>query len=136
MLPSHTSPFTTETEFLEGYRVFTGPDGDSEVEPFRLDVRRIPLWDTGKLLGILDLPTAPSRAVQIVFGPPNLDLPLHAAPYREMFVMLAGSCTVRTMKFEAELFPGSVLLFEDVDARVGHGGRTGPEGYVSVSIAP
>ena len=129
-------PFTLATEYLDGYRVFTGPDGDSEVEPLRIEARRIPLWDTGKLLGIVDLPSAPTRAVQIVFGPPDLDLPLHPAPYKEMFVMLSGSCTLRTAKFEAELLPGSVLLFEDVDATVGHGGRTGPNGYISVSIAP
>ena len=128
--------FSLATEYLDGYRVFTGADGDSEVEPLRIETRRIALWDTGKQLGLIDLPFSRSREVQIVFGPPDLDLPLHPAPYREMFVMLSGSCSLRTAKFDGELRPGSVVLFEDVDASVGHGGRTGPDGYVSVSIAP
>lgn len=128
--------FSLQTDHLKGYRVFTGPDGDSEVELLRIDARSIPLFNTGEFLKIIDLPTAPTRGVQIVFGPPNLELAFHPAPYREMFIMLAGSVTLLTSKFEAELFPQSVLLFEDVDARVGHGGRTGPMGYVSVSIAP
>jgi hypothetical protein len=130
------NPFALTTDHLEGYRVFTGADGDSELEPLRIDARYWPMFDTGKKLGIIDLPKAPERGVQIVFGPPDLDLPLHPAPYREMFVMIAGSITLKTAKVSLELGPGSVLLFEDTDARIGHGGRTGPEGYVSVSIAP
>ncbi len=130
------STFTLETDYLQGYRVFTGPDGDSEVEPLRIDARTIPLFKTGAQLKIIDLPASPTRGVQIVFGPPNLDFEFHPAPYKEMFIMLAGSITLLTSKFEAELGPQSVLLFDDVDARVGHGGRTGPEGYISVSIAP
>ena len=131
-----TTAFADTLDHFEGYRVFTGKDGDSEVAPYRIDARQVPLLKTGKILGIIDLPTAPKRAVQVVIGPPNVDLPLHAAPYREMFIMLAGSVTLSTAKFKAELKPGSVLLFEDVDAKVGHGGRTGPCGYTSLSIAP
>ena len=131
-----TTAFTTALDHLDGYRVFTGPDGDSEVAPLRIDARGVPLLKTGKTLGLIQLPTAPTRGVQIVVGPPDLDLPLHAAPYREMFIMLAGSVTLKTAKFTAELKPGSVLLFEDTNARIGHGGRTGPCGYISVSIAP
>ena len=131
-----TTVFTTALGHLDGYRVFTGPDGDSAVEPLRIDARIVPLLKTGKKLGIIDLPKAGTRAPQIVVGAADVDLPLHPAPYKEMFIMLGGSVTFKTAKFTAELKPGSVLLFEDVDAKVGHGGRTGPCGYISLSIAP
>lgn len=131
-----TTAFATELTHLDGYRVFTGPDGDSAVEPLRIDARIVPLLKTGKKLGVLDLPKGGDRAVQIFVGAADVDLPLHAAPYKEMFVLLGGSITFKTAKFSVEMKPGSVLLFEDVDAKVGHGGRTGRCGYVSLSIAP
>ena len=131
-----STAFTPDLRRLKGYRVFTGPDGDSAVEPLTIDARVVPLLSTGKELAILDLPKPGSRAPQIVAGAANVDLPMHPAPYKEMFVMLGGSVTFRTAKVSVELKPGSVLLFEDTDAKVGHGGRTGPCGYVSLSIAP
>ena len=131
-----TTAFTTELEYLDGYRVFTGPDGDSAVEPLRIPTRIVPLLDTGKKLGVLDLPKGGDRAVQIFIGAADVDLPLHPAPYKEMFVLLGGSLTFKTAKFSVAMKPGSVLLFEDVDAKVGHGGRIGPCGYVSLSIKP
>jgi mannose-6-phosphate isomerase-like protein (cupin superfamily) len=133
---AQASPFTLSTDHLDGYRVFTGPDGTSQVAPLRIDARTVPLFKTGQKLGILDLPRAPNRNVQIVVGPPNLELPMHAAPYKEMFVILSGSVTLLTKNFKADLAAGSVLLFEDVTAHDGHGGRTGPCVYISVSIAP
>ncbi len=131
-----TTVFAPGLTHLDGYRVFTGPDGDSEVAPFRLDARQVPMLKTGKTLGIFDLPAAPKRASEIVVGAADVELPLHPAPYKEMFIMLGGSVTFKTAKFSAEMKPGSVLLFEDVDAKTGHGGHTGPCGYVSLSVAP
>jgi len=131
-----TTVFTTELDHLDGYRVFTGPDGLSKVEPLRIDARQIPLLKTGKKLGMLEFSTAPQHKVEIVVGPPDVDLPMHAAPYREMFVLLGGSVRFNTPNFSAELKPGGVLLFEDTDSKDGHGGRTGPCGYISLSVAP
>lgn len=131
-----TTVFTTALTHLDGYRVVTGPDGDSQVEPLHIEAKQIPLLKTGKLLGMLELPATPKRGAEIVVGPPDVDLPMHAAPYAEMFILLGGSVTFKTAKFSAEMKPGSVLLFEDVDAKVGHGGRTGPCGYISLSLAP
>ena len=131
-----TTAFTTELTHLDGYRVFTGPDGDSAVEPLRIDARIVPLLTTGKKLGVLDLPKSGPRQPQIFIGAADVDLPMHPAPYKEMFILLGGSFTFKTAKFSVAMKPGSVLLFEDVDARVGHGGRIGPCGYVSLSIAP
>lgn len=131
-----TTVFTSQLKYLDGYRFFTGPDGDSAVEPLRIEAKQVPLLKTGAILGLFQLPPDPTRGVQIVVGPPNLELPLHPPPYKEMFIMLSGSVTVKTQKFSAEMKPGSVMLFEDLDAKVGHGGMIGPCGYVSVSIKP
>lgn len=131
-----TTVFTTELDHLEGYRVFVGPDGDSAVEPFRIDARIVPLLTTGKKLGIIDLPKEADRGAEIVIGAADVELPMHAAPYKEMFILLGGSFTFRTAKFSAAMKPGSVLLFDDVGAKVGHGGHIGPCGYISLSIKP
>ncbi|MDH7973253.1 hypothetical protein QH494_13775 [Sphingomonas sp. AR_OL41] len=131
-----TTAFTTSLDHLDGYRVYTGPDGDSAVEPLRIDARIIPLLTTGKKLGVIDLPKSGPRQPQIFVGAADVDLPMHRAPYKELFILLGGSLTFKTAKFSAAMQPGSVLLFEDVDAKIGHGGHIGPCGYVSLSIAP
>ena len=131
-----TTVFTTALDHLDGYRVYTGPDGDSAVAPLRMDSRIVPLLKTGKKLGIIDLPKEGDRAGEIVIGAPDVDLAFHPAPYKEIFILLGGSFTFRTAKFSAPMKPGSVLLFEDVGAKIGHGGHIGPCGYVSLSIKP
>jgi len=131
-----TVAFNAKMTSLEGYRVILGKDGDSDVLPFRIDVRQVPLLKTGKILGVIDLPSSPNRANQIFIGPANVDLPLHPPPYREMFILLGGSMIFKTAKFSAAMKPGSVLLFEDVGASRGHGAKVGPCGYVSLSIQP
>ena len=104
-----TNVFNTSLDHLDGYRVFTGPDGTSQVAPLRIDSKVIPLMKTGKRLGILQLPTSPTRGVEIVVGPPNVDLPMHPAPGKEMFVLLGGSVTFTTKnlqrRHEARLGP-------------------------------
>ena len=129
------TPFTTALDHLDGYRVYVGPDGDSAVEPLRVDARQVPLLTTGKTIRIIDLPKA-DRASGIVVGPGDVDLPMHAAPYKEMFVVLGGSFVFKTAKVSIPMGPGSVLLFDDVGAKVGHGGHIGPCGYISLSIKP
>ena len=128
--------FTTALDHLDGYRFFLGPDGDTAVAPLRIDADRVPMLKTGKQLNILHLPTSPKRGVEIVVGPPDVTIGMHPAPYKEMFIMLGGSTDVSTRNFHATMHPGSVLLFDDVGAKTGHGGHTGPCGYISVSIEP
>jgi hypothetical protein len=130
------SPFGPGLDHLDGYRLYTGPSGDTEVAPLRIDARRVPMLKTGKSLSILDLPAAHKRGDEIVIGAPDVDIGMHPAPYKEMFIMLSGSVAVATHNFHADMHPGSVLLFEDVGAKTGHGGHTGPCGYISLSIAP
>ncbi|MET3762179.1 hypothetical protein [Sphingomonas sp. UYEF23] len=131
-----TTAFTTALDHLDGYRVFVGPDGDSAVEPFRIDAKQVPMLKTGKVLKLLMLPKPGEHVPEIVVGPADVELPFHAAPYKEMFVLLGGSFTFKTAKESHAMTPGSVLLFDDVGAKVGHGGHIGPCGYVSLSVAP
>ena len=131
-----TFAFNTNIKELKGYRVVLGKDGDSEVLPYHIDVRKVPLLKTGKVLGVIDLPPSPNRDNQLFIGPANVLLPLHSPPYKEMFILLGGSLTFKTAKFSAPMKPGSVLLFEDVGASRGHGAQVGPCGYVSLSIQP
>lgn len=130
------SVFGVGLDHLDGYRFFTGPDGTTDVAPLRIDARRVPMLKTGKSLSILNLPMSHKRGDEIVVGAPDTEIGMHPAPYKEMFIMLSGSVTVTTPKFKAELYPGSVLLFEDVGSKTGHGGHTGPCGYTSLSITP
>jgi hypothetical protein len=128
--------FNTSLNHLSGWRIYTGKDGLSHAAPYRIAAKIVPLLNTGKKLGMIALPKSPTRGNEIVIGPPNVDLPLHPAPYPEMFIMLGGSVTVKTPSFHADLGPGSVLLFEDVTSKDGHGGHIGPCGYISLSIVP
>ena len=130
------SPFRLGLDHLDGYRFYKGPGGDTDVAPLRIEARQVPMLKTGKSLSILDLPVAHTRGDEIVVGAPDVEIGMHPAPAKEMFIMLGGSVTVTTPKFRAELHPGSVLLFDDVGSTTGHGGHTGPCGYISLSIAP
>lgn len=121
---------------LEGYRLFVGADGDSAVEPLRIKARIVPLFSTGKELGVLDLPKSGPRQPQIFIGPANMELPLRSPAYKEMFILLSGGFTMKTAKVSIPMKPGSVLFFDDVGATKGHGATIGPCGYVSLSIAP
>jgi mannose-6-phosphate isomerase-like protein (cupin superfamily) len=119
-----------DTEVIELLRVRTGPDGKSygEMVPLAGTSTRylgMVLWQFG--LG------DPSNVV-IVNGPPLFQIPMHAAPYREIFLVLSGSSTVQLSGGSRfELLPGSMVLFEDVTG-AGHGGKVGPCGYVSVDL--
>ncbi len=65
---------------------------------------------------------ASERFVRVRF-PANWVSPLHAAPRRQLFVMLAGVFEWTSSTGEAELFrPGDMLLMEDTTGK-GHGAR-------------
>ena len=109
--------------------------GDSAMEETTLAPKSTPLLKTGTILTEYDFGAA--TKVQIVVGPPNLDIPLHPAPYRESFLMLRGSVRMKLGNGdERELLPGDMTVFEDTTASRGHGGRTGPCGYVALDIVP
>ena len=94
------------------------------------------MLNTGKTIRLLNLPKPGEHAPYIVVGPADVELPMHPAPYKEVFVLLGGSFTFKTAKETHAMAPGSVLFFDDVGAKVGHGGHIGPCGYISLSVAP
>jgi mannose-6-phosphate isomerase-like protein (cupin superfamily) len=117
-------------------RLYTDPrTGDTAVEETRMEAKRTPLLKTGQILNEYNF--GPGSKVQIVVGPPNLALPLHPAPYKESFLIIEGSVSMKLGNGQGiELRPGDMTVMEDVDARIGHGGLTGPCGYVSLNIVP
>lgn len=110
--------------------VFTGSDNKSHAEMKKIDA--VLTTYLGLQLAHFDFGD-PSNVV-IVRGPANFDIPVHAAPYREIFVVLSGGSTVALSDgTRHRLKPGSVVLFEDVTGP-GHGGKVGPCGYVALDL--
>jgi hypothetical protein len=127
--------FSDLPKTLDVVRVYTGPGGRSRLEVLHRPGKFTPLFDTGKQLGLFDLGAA--DFVKIVVGPPDLDLPMHPAPYREAFLVIGGGADIVLGDgTRHSLTPGSVVLFEDTDATDGHAGRTGPCGYIAVDLVP
>jgi hypothetical protein len=75
----------------------------------------------------------PSKVV-LVYGYPGIEIPPHAAPYREMFIILTGmSEMVLADGRRLELTPGTIFLSEDIGGPP-RGGRAGPCGYVAIDL--
>ena len=111
-------------------RVYTGADGKSHLD--KTTWAAVKTTYLGLQLAHFALGD-PSNVV-LVRGPPNFDIPFHAAPYREIFIVLSGSSTsILSDGTRIELTPGSIVLFEDVTGP-GHGGRVGPCGYVALDL--
>ena len=139
--PATNCPGLTAADYaaapvLRRLRVYTDPKtGDSAIAETPMPAKRTPLFKTGQIL--LEYNFGKSSKVQIVVGPPNLDIAMKPTPYRESFLVLEGSFTMKLGDGSVhELRPGDMTDFEDTDARIGHGGRTGPCGYVSLNIVP
>jgi hypothetical protein len=55
---------------------------------------------------------------------------------KEIFLTIQGSSTlVLPNGQEQPVSPGTLVIFQDGGSKSGHGGRTGPCGYVALSIA-
>lgn len=130
--PALDASFARTGKILKVLRAYTGPDGDSKIETIDLEGKggvfyggkvTLTQWDLGD----------PTRTV-IVYGHPNMDIPPHPSPYRELFLILSGSSWVTLADgSEYSLTPGSMLLSEDQNAK-GRGGRSGPCGYVAIDV--
>lgn len=134
--PGWTAQDYTAARVIRKMRVYTDrASGDSAIEDTVMTPKATPLLKTGKTLVEYDF--GPSRKTQIVAGPANLDIPLHPAPYRESFLILHGSVTMRLADGSTRnLVPGDMTTYEDMDASRGHGGTTGPCGYVALNLVP
>lgn len=129
-------PATYSLKVLRNYRVYTDTTtGDSKVEQVPIPIKETPLLKTGKILKLFDF--GPAKRVEIVIAPADLDLPLHPAPYRERFLMLAGSTDMVVADgTKIHLGPGDMVTMDDVASKTGHGGRIGPCGYIDLDMTP
>ena len=129
-------PATYSMKVIRNYRVYTDPTtGDSKVEQVPIPIKETPLLKTGKILKLFDF--GPAKRVEIVIAPPDLDLPLHPAPYRERFLVLAGSVEMDVADgTKVAMVPGDMVSMDDVASKTGHGGRIGPCGYIDLDMVP
>ena len=119
-----------DTSVVEIYRVYTAADGKSYGETIKLQGSRTTYL--GAVLTQFGLGD-PSNVV-IVHGPAYFEIPMHAAPYPEIFLVLSGSSTINLSSGQRhELGPGSLVLFEDTTG-AGHGGKVGACGYVALDL--
>ena len=127
-----SADFGRSLPILKLLRAFRGPDGNSKIEETALPGKIGSYYGGHVTLTQFDL--GDPTKVAIVFGHPNIDIPVHPSPYREIFLILSGSSTVRLADgTEYRLTPGSMLLSEDQDTP-GRAGKAGPCGYVAIDL--
>lgn len=124
--------FARSGKILKLYRAYTGADGQSKIETIDLEGKGGVYYDGKVTLTQWDFGD-PTKAV-IVYGHPNMEIPPHPSPYREIFLIVSGSSVVTLADgTEYPLQPGAMLLSEDQNAK-GRGGRSGPCGYVAIDF--
>jgi quercetin dioxygenase-like cupin family protein len=129
-----TPLFAHGTAVLPVIKVFTGADGVSHIGRTEIKGFAIPFFNSSGVLTQTVL--GPSLKVVLVQGPANAQIPVRAGIGRVMFLILQGSSTVVLPNGEeATASPGEVIIFDDASSKTGHGGRIGPCGYTSLSIA-
>lgn len=126
-------PLGRAVEVVEAWRAFKGADGLSHVEAIKIPGKTGTYYGGKVTVTQFDLGT-PSHA-SIVYGQPNMEIPVHPAPYRETFILLSGSSRIILSNGEIyPLKPGSMFVAEDLGTP-GRGGKSGPCGYVALSLA-
>ncbi len=119
-------------EMLNVHRTYKGPDGESHIEMTSLPGTTKSFYDGKTTLTQFDLGD-PTR-VMLVYGHPDIEIPKHPSPYREIFIILSGS-SIMEMPDGAviERKPGSMVIVED-QGTPGRSGRAGPCGYVALDL--
>jgi hypothetical protein len=122
-----------DVTIVEAWRAFKGSDGKSHFERVGIHGTK-GVYYAGKVhVTVFDL-GHPSGA-SLVYGEPDMEIPLHPVPYRETFLILSGSSETITPEGETlHLGPGTMFTSDDVGPP-GRRGRTGPCGYVALSLA-
>jgi quercetin dioxygenase-like cupin family protein len=115
--------------------VVKGADGRSHFAPDAIAAETKDYLKTGKPFRQIDFGAA--TKVQLVSGPPGVTFPFHASLGHEMFLTLAGESFVTLSDGkEQAILPGTLVVMDDMGSASGHGGRTGPCGYVALQIVP
>ncbi len=127
--------FNDGIEVTKAVRVYTASDGQSAFEDVTYKGGSKAYFKPGELFAHVNFGAA--TKVQLVQGPPNVVLAAHPSPYKEMFMTLQGSSTVVLPSgARFEMRPGVLMIFDDMTSKTGHGGLTGPCGYVALNIVP
>jgi len=123
-----------DVDVVKAYRMFAGPDGASHVEDITLPGKRSSHYGGSVKVTLFDL-GRPTH-VSMVFGQPNMIIPAHPPPYREIFIIVAGSSQMVMPDGQVlNLVPGSLLIADDVGVTRGRGGSAGPCGYTAIDLA-
>ncbi|MDO7843399.1 hypothetical protein [Sphingomonas immobilis] len=126
----------TAPDELKGYRIVVAADGNSAVEAATLPAKHYPFPGSDKVMSVIDLAPSPAKAAKLVIGAADLVIPAKASPSKEMILVIEGSSRIETPHGTADLSPGMFVIFEDIGAKIGHGGRIGPCGYVGLAMSP
>ena len=119
-------------EKLEVHRTYKGADGESHIEMTSLPGTTKSFYGGKTTLTQFDLGD-PTR-VMLVYGHPNIEIPKHPSPYREIFIILSGSSIMEMPDGTViERKPGSMVIVED-QGTPGRSGRAGPCGYVALDL--
>ncbi len=117
---------------VKALRAFKGADGASHIEPAEIPGTEGAYY--GGSVKLTQFPLGDPSQVTLVYGHPNIDIPVHPAPYREIFILLSGSSEIRLADGKIyPLGPGSMLIAEDMGS-TGRGGKAGPCGYVAIDL--
>jgi hypothetical protein len=123
-------PIIYDAPVINVTHVITGADGLSHAEP------QHEVADISTYLGatLREFQLGEPSNVTIMTGPPNFAYPKHPAPYREIFLVLAGSMDLELSDGTThEENAGSLIMFDDLTG-AGHAGRFGACGYVAVDL--
>lgn len=119
-------------EILKVQRTYKGADGESHIEQIDIPGTTKSFYGGKTTLTQFDLGD-PTR-VMLVYGHPNIEIPKHPSPYREIFILLSGSSIMEMPDGTiVERGPGSMVVVED-QGTPGRSGRAGPCGYVALDL--
>ena len=130
--PTLSADWARDVEVVKALRAYTGPDGESHIEPVPLPGKQGSYYGGSVKLTQFDF--GDSTRVVLVYGHPNMNIAAHPAPYREIFIVLSGSSEIHLANGEVHaLSPGSMVITEDLGSK-GRSGRSGPCGYVALDL--
>jgi hypothetical protein len=128
-------PFPNGVEVFKAVRVYTAANGESAFEDVTYKGSSKAYFKPGELFAHVNFGAA--SKVQLVAGPPNVTLAPHPSPYKEVFMTLQGeSAVILPSGAKLALTPGVMVIMDDMGSKTGHGGSTGPCGYVALNIVP